>query len=135
MWQPIRDALIRAVVLWSAMQGTRRQGAAVLSLLVVDVSLAIPVHKPPDTNVEENFPQLAESGPPAPPRPVHLGVSLRQRLYAEEERRQVEPANWELDTNWWVWVTVAHTDVDAYLYLPWHQFLLWAVRNLQRRAY
>jgi hypothetical protein len=96
---------------------------AVLSLLVVDVSLAIPVHQPPDTNVEEICPQPAESGPLAPPVPVHIGDSHGQLLSGQDERTQVEPANWDLDTNWWVWITCAHTVVDAYLYLPWHQFL------------
>ena len=38
------------------------------------------------------------------------------------------------EANWWAWVAFAHTVVDALLYLPWHQFLLWLVQTVQRRA-
>jgi len=136
MWQQFRDVMLRAIVLWSSLQGTRRQIPAVVTLLIVDASLAIPVST--IQQVEKNEERIGVLPPIRSQKVAHSEVShqdLQSTQHAAEncEVRQSEGLDTDEDTNWWAWVAFAHTIVDAILYVPWHQLAMWLANHLRTR--
>jgi hypothetical protein len=124
MWFRIRDAAVRAVVLWSTLHGTRRQLSAVVTVLVLDATLIQPevlgLHVP---FVPHNLTEETKCGPPLSKTQSSVTSGVMSLPPSEMSDDEID---------WWAWIACAHTILDALVFLPWPELCRCLLRSIQQ---
>ena len=128
MWYSLRNAFVRPVVLWSSLQGTRRQITAAVSGLLVDLSLI-----QPDLQGFQAICQTHGNDAIASPSKEAV-LRAREREEAADHQAEVPVQLHVEEINWWAWIAFAHTFVDALVFLPWPDVLVRLAQSLQQRV-